>query len=58
MFAGRGLTGCYEQFNLATTQLRYDQAGSQNSLRIRHLAAFILCFRYALKLATIATTLM
>jgi hypothetical protein len=52
------LTGCYEQFNLATTQLRYDQAGSQNSLRIRHLAAFILYFRYALKLATIAATLM
>jgi hypothetical protein len=48
------LTGCYQQFNLAMTQMRYEQAGSQNSLPIRQLAAFIVCVQYALKLATSA----
>ena len=53
-FSRGGLTGCYQHFNLAMTQTYYKQGDGQNSLRLRHLAAFIACFRYTLKLAAAA----
>jgi hypothetical protein len=37
-------------------QKLYQHAGNQNQLRIRHLADFIACFRYALKWAATAAT--
>jgi hypothetical protein len=51
-----GVTNRYQQFNLAMTLIRCNQAGSRYSQRIRHLAAFNAGFTYALKLAAVAAT--